>query len=212
MHRRCCRLVTWMRWNAVPPHPSYQLAASSVYYITSCKHSLVLLRIGENIARNVFSWLELLINPYCLRLVGSSYYCGRWIIYRLTETRDNTCLTGLLMKELFENTSKVEIFKIPLRRKWSPSSNNRLTSEWKAKTTYALNRREFSELPTFAVTVRSTKHGGKHSNMLGFIFISHGKLGITTSSTRNININKVFIKKITKQRTNFQHVEKFNSQ
>jgi len=53
-----------MRWNCVPPHPGYRPAASSVHYTTSCKHSLVLLRIGEIIARNMVSWLELLINPY----------------------------------------------------------------------------------------------------------------------------------------------------
>jgi len=48
MHPRCCRPAT-----------------SSVYYTTSCKHSLVLLRMGEIIARNMLSWLELLINRYC---------------------------------------------------------------------------------------------------------------------------------------------------
>jgi len=48
-HRRCCLL-----------------AASSVHYTTSCKHSLVLLRMGEIIARNMSSWLKLLIiNYYC---------------------------------------------------------------------------------------------------------------------------------------------------
>jgi len=34
-------------------------------YTTSCKHSLVLLRMGEIIARNMLSWLVLLINRYC---------------------------------------------------------------------------------------------------------------------------------------------------
>ena len=42
MHRRCCLL-----------------AASPVHYTTSCKHSLVLLRMGEIIARNILSWLKL---------------------------------------------------------------------------------------------------------------------------------------------------------
>ena len=36
MHGRCC----------------LQAAASSVHYTTSCKHSLVLLKMGEIIARN----------------------------------------------------------------------------------------------------------------------------------------------------------------
>jgi len=48
-----------------PPHPGYRPAASLVNYTTSCKHSLVLLRMGNIIARNMLSWLELLINHYC---------------------------------------------------------------------------------------------------------------------------------------------------
>jgi hypothetical protein len=36
----------------VPAHPTYRPAASSVSYTTSCKHSLVLLRMGEIIDRN----------------------------------------------------------------------------------------------------------------------------------------------------------------
>jgi len=39
-------------------------AASWMHYTTSCKHTLVLLRMGEIIARNMLSWLELLINRY----------------------------------------------------------------------------------------------------------------------------------------------------
>jgi len=48
----------------VQPHPSYQSAASSVHYTTSCNDSLVLLRMSEIIARNMLSWLEFLINRY----------------------------------------------------------------------------------------------------------------------------------------------------
>ena len=71
MHRWYYLLVTWMRWNcsAVPPHPTYQQVVSSVHYTTSCKHSLVVLRMGEIIARNMLSWLELLINV----IVASSW-------------------------------------------------------------------------------------------------------------------------------------------
>ena len=36
-----------------------------VHYITSCKHSPMLLKMGEIIARNMLSCLELLINRYC---------------------------------------------------------------------------------------------------------------------------------------------------
>jgi len=38
---------------------------ASVHYTTSCKHSLLLLKMGEIIARNMLSWLTLLINCYC---------------------------------------------------------------------------------------------------------------------------------------------------
>ena len=37
-----------------------------MHYTTSCKHSLVLLRMGEIIARNMLSRLKLSINCYCL--------------------------------------------------------------------------------------------------------------------------------------------------
>jgi len=47
------------------PHPCHQQAASPVHYTTSCKHSLALLRMGEIIARNMLSWLKLLISCYC---------------------------------------------------------------------------------------------------------------------------------------------------
>ena len=49
-------------------------AASSVLYTTSCKHSLVLLRMGEIIFRNMLSWLKLLIKLSLLHLVGCLFY------------------------------------------------------------------------------------------------------------------------------------------
>jgi len=45
-------------------------AASSIYYTSSCKHSLVLLRMGEIIARNMLSWLKLLTKLLLLHLFG----------------------------------------------------------------------------------------------------------------------------------------------
>jgi hypothetical protein len=39
----------------IPPHPGPQPAARSVHYTICCKHSLVLLRMGEIIAGNVLS-------------------------------------------------------------------------------------------------------------------------------------------------------------
>jgi len=67
MHRRCC-----------------QQAASSVHYTTSCKHSLVLLRMGEIIARNMLSWLKLLIKLLLLHLVGLFILLYQW--YTVTQT------------------------------------------------------------------------------------------------------------------------------
>jgi len=52
-----------------------QQAASSVHYTTSCKHSLVLVRMGEIMVRNILSWLKLLIQLLLLHLVGCFYYC-----------------------------------------------------------------------------------------------------------------------------------------
>jgi len=63
MYRQCCLLVT-----------SHQQAASSVFYTTSCKHSPVL-RKDEIIARNMLSWLKLLIKLLLFHLVGCLYYC-----------------------------------------------------------------------------------------------------------------------------------------
>jgi len=52
-----------------------QPASSSVHYTTSYKHSLVLLRMGEIITRNMSSWLKLLIKLLLLHLVSSLYHC-----------------------------------------------------------------------------------------------------------------------------------------
>jgi len=93
MHRRCCRP-----------------AASSVHCTTSCKHSLMFLRMGEIIARNRLSWLK----PLLLHLVGYLYYwqmgfnsvfkglrvTGRDIIIHLHGTsRTESC--RILMKHEF---------------------------------------------------------------------------------------------------------------
>jgi len=52
----------------------HQQAALSVHYATSRKHSLVLLRVGEIIVRNMSSWLKLLTKLSLLHLVGCLYY------------------------------------------------------------------------------------------------------------------------------------------
>ena len=54
---------------------SWLQAAPSVLYTTSCKHSLALLRMDEIIARNMLSWLKLLLKLLLLHLNGCLYYC-----------------------------------------------------------------------------------------------------------------------------------------
>jgi len=56
--RLCLQLVVQRTDDAAYwwPHPCHQHSAPSVLYITSCKHTLVLLRVGEIIARNILSW------------------------------------------------------------------------------------------------------------------------------------------------------------
>jgi len=78
MHRRCCLLGD-------------QQATSAVHYTTSCKHSLVLLRMGEIIARIMLSWLKLLIKLLLSHLVG--YVTESLIIlYCLScEWKDEVC-------------------------------------------------------------------------------------------------------------------------
>jgi len=55
--------------DAMEPHPGHQLAA----YTTSCKHSLVLLRIGESVAGNMLNWLKLFKKLLLLHRVGCLY-------------------------------------------------------------------------------------------------------------------------------------------
>ena len=48
-----CGCVAACCHTTVPPHPDYRPATSWVHYTTSCKHSLVLLKMGELTARNM---------------------------------------------------------------------------------------------------------------------------------------------------------------
>jgi len=48
----------------------HQQAASSVHYTTNCKHSLVLLRMGEIIARNNVEQIEIINKIF---IVASSW-------------------------------------------------------------------------------------------------------------------------------------------
>ena len=78
-HRRCC-----------------QQAESSVLYTTSCKHSLVVLMMGEIIARNMLGWLKLLIKLLLLHLVGCLYYYKK-NIYTETSERFASRETGRML-------------------------------------------------------------------------------------------------------------------
>jgi len=55
VHPSCCWLVSWMSWNCVPTHPRHQPAATCVNTTRYCKYSQVLLMMGENIVRNMYS-------------------------------------------------------------------------------------------------------------------------------------------------------------
>jgi len=106
MHRRCCRL-----------------AASSVHYTTSCKHSLVLLRMSETIARNLLSWLKLLIKLlFCISLafyvIVSVMHSHTNIKYAICIKRDQLDVTCLFIS-LFNaqhvsdvNTSILRILRL----------------------------------------------------------------------------------------------------
>jgi len=53
----------------------FRVIISPMLSATSCKHSLVLLRMGEIIAQNMLSCLKLLPKLLLLQLVGCLYYC-----------------------------------------------------------------------------------------------------------------------------------------
>jgi hypothetical protein len=53
--------VSWMNWNTFSTHPWHQPAATWVNTTRYCKYSHVLLMMGENIARNMYSWLGIII-------------------------------------------------------------------------------------------------------------------------------------------------------
>jgi len=68
-----CVYSLWYKAPTMLP-AGHQKAASSVHCTTSCKHSLVLMRMDDIIARNMLSWLKLLIKLLLLHLVGCLYY------------------------------------------------------------------------------------------------------------------------------------------
>ena len=71
VHRCCCRLVSY-KWD-VPSHPWHQPAATSVDITRSCKYSHVLLMMGENIARNMYSWPGVNKYTYIVAFCWSSF-------------------------------------------------------------------------------------------------------------------------------------------
>ena len=83
--RLCLQLVVWSTDDTAGWW--HQPAVSSVFHTTSCKHSLVLLRMGEIIARNMWSWFKLLINCYCcIWLVVYMLLNPKFLVYQVQET------------------------------------------------------------------------------------------------------------------------------
>jgi len=78
--------------DAVPPNPGYRPATSWVHYTTSCKHSLLLLRMDKIFTRNMLSWLGLINRYSCIYLVvyiivfaaqfGCNLHANVWTISR----------------------------------------------------------------------------------------------------------------------------------
>ena len=71
MHQRCCQLVSLISFHLI------KLTSRQYHrYIitTSCKHSLVLLRMGEIITRNI-ELFGITNKPLLLHLFDCSYYC-----------------------------------------------------------------------------------------------------------------------------------------
>jgi len=67
-----------------------------VHYTTNCKHSIVLLRMGEIIARNMLNLSKLLIKLLLLHPVGRLYYYilrlskAKWIIWNINNLSFST--------------------------------------------------------------------------------------------------------------------------
>ena len=57
VHLCCFRPVSWTKRNGVPSRPRHRPVATWVDYIRSCKYSQMPLMMGENFARNTYSWL-----------------------------------------------------------------------------------------------------------------------------------------------------------
>jgi len=80
-----------LKLNREIPHKICRPAAKSLHYTISCKHSLVFLRMGEIIARNMLSWLKSLINCYCciwfvVHIIISIPSCSKHRIHAKTQS------------------------------------------------------------------------------------------------------------------------------
>ena len=114
---RSTRLCFYSLWyNA----PAMLTAASSVHYTTSCKHSLVLLRMSETIARNMLSWLKLSINCHC---------CILLVVYIISTMHGHAnikVLNNLLLIDLLEDINLSQAQKLRNFR------NCILVTQWRA--------------------------------------------------------------------------------
>ena len=89
---------------SVPPHLGYRPATSSVYY-TSCKYSLVLLKMAEIIARNYVELIGIIKRPLLLHQVGCLYYLYQWCtVQRISKWQCNL--------QLQQNRKKITFFSV----------------------------------------------------------------------------------------------------
>ena len=75
----------------------YNAPATSMHYTTSCKHSLVLLRMGEMIARNMLRWLWLSIKSVIVASSGPFILLYQWctVIQTSNHTLVAKCVTNI---------------------------------------------------------------------------------------------------------------------
>ena len=70
-------------------------------------HSLVLLKMGKIISRNMLSWLELLISRYCCILVGCLYYLYQWCTIKQISNNEIYLLIKYIKSVLWRVTKRL---------------------------------------------------------------------------------------------------------
>ena len=101
--------------------------AFSVHCTKTCKNSLVLLRMGEIIARNMLKWFKLVMKLLSMHLIGCLYY--RW--HSLKEEKLVSCkrisiVKNFALKEDENKAAGIEVWNVWIM--WLLSFN---VGEWK---------------------------------------------------------------------------------